>query len=126
MQAKEKLMKFKKVKIFWILFAIFLMINLSLYGIFGEYKPLAISKGFIQVFILDKDYYEIQEYPKIMIANKDMNLVSYMKNKGRKYVETTDENKLMMENIHEFKCEDFMAYVEVIDHKNYYIWKWRE
>ena len=91
-----------------------------------ECNPLSISKGFIQVFILDKEYYEIQEYPKIMIANKDMNLLDYMKNLGWKYVEITDENKLVMENIHEFKCEDFMAYVEVIDHKNYYIWKWRE
>lgn len=91
-----------------------------------ECNPLSISKGFIQVFILDKDYYKIQEYPKIMLANKDMNLIDYMKNLGWEYVETTDENKLVMENIHEFKCEDFMAYVEVIDHKNYYIWKWRE
>ena len=125
MQDKEKLMK-PRIKVFRILFAIFLIINLSLYGVFGEYNPLTISKGFIEVVILDKEYYEIQEYPKIMIANKDMNLLAYMKNKGRKYVETTDENKLVMENIHEFKYKDLMAYVEVIDHKNYYIWKWRE
>ena len=122
MQGKEKLMKPKK-KIVRILFAIFLVINLSLYGVFGDYNPLSISKGFIQVFILDKDYYKIQEYPKIMIANKDMNLLDYMKNMKNfswEYVGTIDEN------IHKFKCEDFMAYVEVIDHKNYYIWKWRE
>ena len=125
MQGKEKLMKPKK-KVLWILIAIFLMINLSLCGVFGEYNLLTISKGFIQVIILDKDYYKIQEYPKIMIANKDMNLIDYMKNLGWEYVETTDENKLVMENIHEFKCEDFMAYAEVIDHKNYYIWKLRE
>ena len=115
-----------RIKVFRILFAIFLIINLSLYGVFGEYNPLTILKGFIQVVILDKEYYEIQEYPKIMIANKDMNLLAYMKNKGRKYVETTDENKLMMENIHEFKYKDLIEYVEVIDHKKYYIWKWRE
>lgn len=125
MQDKEKLMK-PRIKVFRILFAIFLIINLSLYGVFGEYNPLTISKGFIQVVILDKEYYEIQEYPKIIIANKDMNLLAYMKNKGRKYVETTDENKLVMENIHEFKYKDLIEYVEVIDHKNYYIWKWRE
>ena len=125
MQDKEKLMK-PGIKVFRILFAIFLIINLSLYGVFGEYNPLTISKEFIEVVILDKEYYEIQEYPKIMIANKDMNLLAYMKNKGRKYVETTDENKLMMENIHEFKYKDLIEYVEVIDHKKYYIWKWRE
>ena len=49
-----------------------------------------------------------------------MNLLDYMKNKGREYVETIDEN------IHEFKYKDLIAYVELIDHKNYYIWKWRE
>lgn len=118
-------MKHKK-KMLRLLFTIFLMINLRLYGVFGECRPLAISMGFIQVFILDKEYYEIQEYPKIMIANKDMNLLDYMKNKGREYVETTDENKLVMENIYEFKYKDLIQYVEVIDHKNYYIWKWRE
>ena len=108
-------MKHKK-KMLRLLFTIFLMINLRLYGVFGECMPLAISKGFIQVFILDKEYYEIQEYPKIMIANKDMNLFDYMKNKGREYVETTDENKLVMENIYEFKYKDLIQYVEVIDH----------
>ena len=78
MQGKEKLMKPQK-KVLWILFVIFLIINLSLCGFFGGYNPLTISNGFIQVIILDKDYYKIQEYPKIMIANKDMNLIDYMK-----------------------------------------------
>ena len=125
MQGKEKLMKPKK-KVLWILFAIFLVINLSLYGVFGDYKPLTISKGFIQVIILDKDYYKIQEYPKIMIANKDLNLVDYMKDLGWTYVETVDADKLVMENIYEFKYKEIEAFVEVIQHKNYYIWKWRE
>lgn len=125
MQGKEKLMKPQK-KVLWILFVIFLIINLSLCGFFGGYNPLTISNGFIQVIILDKDYYKIQEYPKIMIANKDMNLIDYMKKLGWEYVETTDENKFVMENIHEFKYKDLIEYVEVIDHKNYYIWKWRE
>ena len=57
MQDKEKLMK-PRIKVFRILFAIFLMINLRLYGVFGEYWPLAISKGFTQVVILDKEYYK--------------------------------------------------------------------
>ena len=94
--------------------------------VFGVYNPLRVTNGFIQVRILNKDYYEIQEYPKIMIANKDLNLVDYMKNLGWTYVETIDANKLVMENIHEFKYKEIEAFVEVIQHKNYYIWKWRE
>ena len=93
---------------------------------FGVYNPLRVTNGFIQVRILNKDYYEIQEYPKVMIANKDLNLVDYMKNLGWTYVETIDADKLVMENIHEFKYKEIEAFVEVIQHKNYYIWKWRE
>lgn len=95
-------------------------------NVFGVYNPLSVTNGFIQVRILNKDYYEIQEYPKVMIANKDLNLVDYMKNLGWTYVETIDANKLVMENIHEFKYKEIEAFVEVIQHKNYYIWKWRE
>lgn len=94
--------------------------------VFGVYNPLRVTNGFIQVRILNKDYYEIQEYPKIMIANKDLSLVDYMKNLGWTYVETIDANKLVMENIYEFKYKEIEAFVEVIQHKNYYIWKWRE
>lgn len=95
-------------------------------GVFGECNPLRVINGLIQVRILNKDYYEIQEYPKIMIANKDLNLVDYMKNLGWTYVETVDANKLVMENIYEFKYKEIEAFVEVTQHKNYYIWKWRE
>ena len=95
-------------------------------GVFRECNPLSVINGFIQVRILNKDYYEIQEYPKIMIANKDLSLVDYMKNLGWTYVETVDADKLVMENIYEFKYKEIEAFVEVIQHKNYYIWKWRE
>lgn len=94
--------------------------------VFVEPNPLRVATGFIQVRILDKDYYEIQEYPKVMIANKDLNLVDYMKNLGWRYVETVDADKLVMENIYEFKYKEIEAFVEVTEHKNYYIWKWRE
>ena len=95
-------------------------------GVFRECNPLSVINGFIQVRILNKDYYEIQEYPKIMIANKDLNLVDYMQNLGWTYVETIDADKLVMENIYEFKYKEIEAFVEVTQHKNYYIWKWRE
>ena len=95
-------------------------------GVFRECNPLSVINGFIQVRILNKDYYEIQEYPKVMIANKDLNLVDYMKNLGWTYVETVDADKLVMENIYEFKYKEIEAFVEVTEHKNYYIWKWRE
>ena len=95
-------------------------------GVFRECNPLRVINGFIQVRILDKDYYEIKEYPKVMIANKDLNLVDYMKNLGWTYVKTVDANKLVMKNIYEFKYKEGAAFVEVTKHKNYYIWKWRE
>lgn len=95
-------------------------------GVFRECNPLSVINGFIQVRILNKEYYVIQEYPKVMIANKDLNLVDYMKNLGWRYVETVDADKLVMENIYEFKYKEGAAFVEVVEHKNFYIWKWRE
>lgn len=95
-------------------------------GMFGECNPLRVTNGFIQVCILNKEYYVIQEYPKIMIADKDLNLVDYMKDLGWTYVKTVDADKLVMENIYEFKYKEIEAFVEVTQHKNYYIWKWRE
>ena len=95
-------------------------------GVFGVYNPVSTIKGLIQVCILDKEYYEIQEYPKVMIANKDLNLVDYMKNLGWTYAETVDADKLVMENIYEFKYKEGAAFVEVFEHKNFCIWKWRE
>ena len=35
--------------------------------VFVEPNPLRVATGFIQVCILDKECYEIQEYPRIMI-----------------------------------------------------------
>lgn len=95
-------------------------------GVFGECNPLIVLNGFINVSVLNNEYYEIQEYPKIIIANKDLNLVDYMKNLGWQYVGTIDENKSVMKKIHEFKIKDVITFVEVIEHKNFYIWKWRE
>lgn len=96
-------------------------------GMFGECNPLSVINGFVQVRILNKDYYEIQEYPKVMIANKDLNLVDYMKDLGWTYVETSDANKSVMENIFEFRYKEMVyAYVRVTEHKNYYIWEWNE
>ena len=120
----------KKIKSIILLTTIIVLIavicTVILGDVFGVYNPLSVINGFIQVRILDKDYYEIQEYPKVMIANKDLNLVDYMKDLGWTYVKTVDADKLVMENIHKFKYKEIEAFVEVTQHKNYYIWKWRE
>ncbi len=95
--------------------------------VFVEPNPLRVATGFIQVCILDKECYEIQEYPRIMIANKDLDLVDYMKDLGWTYVETSDANKSVMENIFEFRYKEMVyAYVRVTEHKNYYIWELNE
>lgn len=96
------------------------------YNVFGIYNPLIALDGFIQVSVLNNKYYEIQEYPKIMISNKSLNLVDYMKNLGWQHTETIDENKLVMKKIYEFEYKDVIAFVEVTEHNDYYIWKWRE
>ena len=97
-------------------------INIS-NSIFGVSNPFITFNGFIQIYVFNKDYYEIQEYPKNMIANKDLDLVDYMKNLGWKYVNTINQNNYV---IYEFEMKDTLSYVEVHEHKNFFVWTWRE
>ena len=71
-----------------------------------------------------KDAYEIQEYPKIIIANKNLKLEDYMRNLGYEPVET--DNDSISENIYEFKASESGSFVEVTKHINFYVWMWRE
>lgn len=108
-----------------VIIAVFIIIISA--SVFVEPNPLRVANGFIQVCILNKECYEIQEYPRIMIANKDLDLVDYMKDLGWTYLKTSDANKSVMENIHEFRYKEMVyAYVRVTEHKNYYIWEWNE
>ena len=60
------------------------------YATFHTANPFVTSIGFFQIAVLDKDYVEISETPKVMLAqpNTDI-LIRYMKSRG--FAEIEDE-----------------------------------
>lgn len=50
---------------------------------FDTANPLSAASGFIQITVLDKDYVEIQGYPKVILAQpSDTLFVEYMESRG--------------------------------------------
>ena len=94
------------------------------YKEFRIWNPFVTSNGIVRISILGEEYYEIQEYPKIIIANKNLKLEDYMRNLGYEPVET--DNDSISENIYEFKASESGSFVEVTKHINFYVWAWRE
>lgn len=94
------------------------------YKEFRIWNPFVPLNGLVRVSVLGEEYYEIQEYPKVIIANKNFKLVHYMKNLGYESIETNKDS--VLENIHEFKLGESSSFVEVIKHINFYVWMWRE
>ena len=94
------------------------------YKEFRIWNPFVPLNGIVRVSVLGEEYYEIQEYPKIIIANKNFKLEDYMRNLGYEPVETDKDS--ILENIHEFKASESASFVEVTKHINFYVWMWRE
>lgn len=64
--------------------------SLLSYVTFNAGNPFSASIGYFQVTILDKDYVEISEEPKVILAQPNMNiLINYMKSRG--FTEVEDE-----------------------------------
>ena len=64
--------------------------SLLSYVTFNVGNPFSASIGYFQVTVLDKDYVEISEEPKVMLAQPNMNiLINYMKSRG--FTEVEDE-----------------------------------
>lgn len=64
--------------------------SLLSYVTFNVGNPFSASIGYFQITVLDKDYVEISEEPKVMLAQPNMNiLINYMKSRG--FTEVEDE-----------------------------------
>ena len=58
------------------------------YATFHVANPFVTSISFFQIAVLDKDYVEISETPKVMLAQPDTDiLISYMKSRGFEEIE---------------------------------------
>lgn len=71
--------------------------SLLSYVTFNVGNPFSASIGYFQVTVLDKDYVEISEEPKVMLAQPNMNiLINYMKSRGFTEVEDTQMGAILV------------------------------
>lgn len=64
------------------------------YKEFRIWNPFVLLNGIVRVSALGEEYYEIQEYPKIIIANKNLKLEDYMRNIGYEPAEANNDSIL--------------------------------
>ena len=94
--------------------------SLLSYVTFNVGNPFSASIGYFQVTVLDKDYVEISEEPKVMLAQPNMNiLINYMKSRG--FTEVEDEQ---MGAIRVFTNGEQKEYVHYSMNKYCSKWYW--
>lgn len=90
----------------------------------GVSNPLAAAGGLARVVVLDVEHVEVQDYPKVVIAQPGASLEEYMANEG--YTELEEER---MGSIRVFAVGsngDSLNYVEHTVNDHYQLWVWRE
>lgn len=119
----------KRTKTMLIIIVFLLIFNVSSitisYSIFKVYNPLAAINGLAQVALMEKEYVQIQKYPKVIIADPNTSLEDFMHKSG--YIETVIDDPMGVHDrrLHEFQLAEHQIYILQISCKYYSIWQWR-
>lgn len=88
---------------------------------FDTANPLSVASGFIQITVLDKDYVEIQGYPKVILAQpNDAVFIEYMENRG--FMEIEEER---LGGIRVFTNGDANEWIMYSQNSYFAKWTWR-
>jgi len=115
----------KKIKI--IIVGSFLLMFIAGTGAFISYSkfnvinPISTAKGLLQVVFTEKEYVEIQKYPRVIIAKPSASLREYMESKG---FQEDKENRMGALQI--FRNNDSVQYVMFSTNKYFSKWIWQQ
>lgn len=88
---------------------------------FDTANPLSAVSGVIQITVLDKDYVEIQGYPKVILAQpNDALFIEYMENRG--FIEIEEER---LGGIRVFTNGDANEWIMYSQNSYFAKWTWR-
>lgn len=88
---------------------------------FDTTNPLSAASGFIQITVLNKDYVEIQDYPKVILAQpNDALFIEYMENRG--FMEIEEER---LGGIRVFTNGDANEWIMYSQNSYFAKWTWR-
>lgn len=91
------------------------------YSKFNVLNPFSTASGLLQVVFTEKEYIEIQKYPKVIVSKPNVSLQDYMKNEG--FQEDIDNQ---MGALHRFQNNDTAQYVFFSTNKYFSKWRWQE
>lgn len=91
------------------------------YSKFRVLNPFTSTSGLIQVIFTEKDYVEIQQYPKVILAKPNASLENYMKEKGFK-----EDTENRMGALRVFTNDVSKQYVFYSTNQYFSKWRWRE
>lgn len=95
------------------------------YDKYKVYNPLAVLTGLAQVVLMEKEYVQIQKYPKVIIASPNTMLEDFMQELGYVETEIDDPMDVHDKRLHEFQLAEHQIYVLQINRKHYSVWIWR-
>jgi|HigsolmetaGSP11D_1036233.scaffolds.fasta_scaffold02171_8 hypothetical protein len=114
--------KTRKYLIICIVFVILLGVSSFIsYAKFQVLNPFSTYSGLVQIVFTDKEYVEIQKYPKVIIAKPNASLQDYMKGLG---FQEDIENQ--MGRLHVFHNNTSTQYVMYTVNNYFSKWIWQE
>ena len=114
----------KNKKVIVVFFLLMAIVGTSLfisYSKFNVLNPLSTANGLFQVIFIEKQYIEIQKYPKVIVAKPSASLRDYMKSKGFQ-----EDKENQMGAVHRFQNGDSVQYVMYSTNKYFSKWGWQE
>ncbi len=90
---------------------------------FGVLNPLSTGYGLYQVVFTEKEFIELQKYPKVIVAKPNASLSDYMGIEGFK---EDNEFQSVSLSLHRFKNNDSAQYIMNSTNNYFSIWRWNE
>ena len=94
------------------------------YRYIGIYNPLSVLVGLVDVVILNNDYRQIQNEPKVVIANNHFDIERYMESIPYES-EFDGVYELNNQTLYTFNIGEGQEIVEQVEKADFRIWKWR-
>lgn len=91
------------------------------YSKFNVWNSFSTISGLTQIIFTEKEYVEIQGYPKVIIAKPSTSLQDYMQSLGFQ-----EDKENQMGALHRFQNNDVAQYVMYSTNKYFSKWRWQE
>ena len=112
----------KHRKLLLVVLAVVLIYGAAAFASYAKFRvadPISVAAGLTQILLTEKEYAEIQDDPKVILAQPDASLDDYMEEQGM-----TRADDEQMGAISVFHNGDYREYVQYSVNDYYSRWSW--